>query len=345
MATTHLTSSPGKPVPEHTLRVCGPAELLNALPYVMGFHPQNSLVLVGLHDARLVVTARLDLDDVTGIRGYLDDTLLAMHNGGATLFVAIVYDDSNPPAEEFVEQLVLTACLTDCAIADVLYVAQQRWWSLGCEDDSCCDAAGHPLEPANARLRAEAAYAGLSAFPDRQALAATLEPLSARQRLLPALGKADVVTDASGLCRELDEAARRLTAPVGGSARVQPLTRRQLVRFGAALRNTEIRDAVWVAVDADSLGTEQLWRELARRLPPPYDAAPLFLLAWAAFRAGNGALANIACSRALASDPAYGAAKLLATAVSRGVDPRRLPGLGTRAADEAEGQWLQSDRA
>ncbi len=51
--------------------------------------------------------------------------------------------------------------------------------------------------------------------------------------------------------------------------------------------------------------------DLARRLPAPYDAAPLFLFGWASWRSGNGALAGIAAERALDSDPSYSAADLL----------------------------------
>jgi hypothetical protein len=57
----------------------------------------------------------------------------------------------------------------------------------------------------------------------------------------------------------------------------------------------------------------------------------MFLLGWLAFRSGDGALANIACENCLAGDPDYGAANLLRGALSRGVDPRRLPMLESRA--------------
>jgi hypothetical protein len=34
---------------------------------------------------------------------------------------------------------------------------------------------------------------------------------------------------------------------------------------------------VWLAVDDHTLPDGELWLDLARRLPAPYDAAPLFL--------------------------------------------------------------------
>ncbi|HEY3736826.1 MAG TPA: DUF4192 domain-containing protein, partial [Jatrophihabitans sp.] len=156
MTTTQLSHRLGGPSSAPTLRVSGPAELLNALPYVIGFHPHDSLVLVGLEGTKVIVTARLDLTEVTGRQGSLDDTLTAMRNGGASLFVAAVYDDATPPSEELVEQVVLAASLADCEIADVLYVALGRWWSLGCDNEGCCDAEGRELSAVTSRLHAEA---------------------------------------------------------------------------------------------------------------------------------------------------------------------------------------------
>jgi hypothetical protein len=59
-------------------------------------------------------------------------------------------------------------------------------------------------------------------------------------------------------------------------------------------------------------------------LPSPYDAPPLFLFGWAAWRSGDGTLAGIAAERAVASDPNYSLADLLLAALSHGLDPRRF---------------------
>ncbi|HEY3736148.1 MAG TPA: DUF4192 family protein, partial [Jatrophihabitans sp.] len=178
------------------------------------------------------------------------------------------------------------------------------------------------------------------------ALAATLDPVAGREKLSAALRRATAVEDIPGFCDDLDDVASRLGRAGAGGRRAGSLTRSEVVRFGAGLRAIEVRDAVWIAVDEGCLGSEQLWRELARRLPSPYDAAPLFLLGWTAFRTGSGALANIACDRALASDPDYSAAELLVVAVSRGVDPRRLPSLraaGVVADDAPENNAPEDD--
>ena len=98
-------------------------------------------------------------------------------------------------------------------------------------------------------------------------------------------------------------------------------------RFAVALVDTPIRDAVWLATERRQLDGRALWREIARRVPQPYDAAPLFLYGWVCWRDGNGVLAALAAERALASDPGYRAADLLLGAVRHGLDPRRTPRL------------------
>ena len=82
-----------------------------------------------------------------------------------------------------------------------------------------------------------------------------------------------------------------------------------------------------MAIDDGRLAGGELWLNLARRLPSPYDAPALFLYGWHTWRAGNAAVAGIAAERALASDPGYSAADLLLAALSRGIDPRTMPKL------------------
>ena len=67
--------------------------------------------------------------------------------------------------------------------------------------------------------------------------------------------------------------------------------------------------------------------DLARRLPHPYDAAPLFLAGWHAYRQGNGALAGIAADLAPTPTRSYRAAALLHQTLAYGINPRELPQL------------------
>jgi len=71
----------------------------------------------------------------------------------------------------------------------------------------------------------------------------------------------------------------------------------------------------------------RLWTDVIRRAQPGYVAAPASLLAFVAWQAGDGALANVALDRALADEPRYSMAQLLRQVITAGAPPSlaRLP--------------------
>jgi hypothetical protein len=330
------TESRAEPL-SSSCRISGPGELLQAVPYLLGFHPADSLVLVGLRDGRLVVTARLDLGDAS-LGGVVAHTLDAMVRGGSASVLAAIYDDSvaaDGPIRLDLSDLFIEAERAGCDLLEILLVAGGRWWSLLCAEPECCPPQGRELPAEPSAFITAATYDGVVALPDRAALEAVLDPFPATDRgvLSPLVASAEDAAVAAlleGHARRLERSVKRAmfavareSAAVGWSGPDDAT----VARFGVALSGIAVRDAVWMAVDDGRLDGRPLWRDLARRLPAPYDAAPLFLFGWAAWRAGDGTLAGIAAERAVASDPDYSAADLLLAALSRGVDPRRLPKL------------------
>jgi hypothetical protein len=71
----------------------------------------------------------------------------------------------------------------------------------------------------------------------------------------------------------------------------------------------------------------RLWTDVVRRAGLAYRPAPACLLAFVAWQAGEGTLANIAIERALDADPNYSMALLLGDILDAGVPPSeaRLP--------------------
>src|SRR6202035_5131535 len=74
-----------------------------------------------------------------------------------------------------------------------------------------------------------------------------------------------------------------------------------------------------------------------------YVPAPAALLAFAAWQAGNGAMANVAAQRALAADPEYSMALLLLDAIGAGIPPSaaRLP----MTPEEVAASYVRTDAA
>jgi hypothetical protein len=334
--------APADPTPD--LSLAGPAALLEAVPYLLGFHPRESLVLVGLEAQRVVVTVRIDLTDLDQ-PGLLTHTVEAAQRGGARSFVGVVYTAAPAGPGERLPGLWTAEAMAGAVgeagglILDVLLVAVDRWWSYSCADPECCPDHGQPLPVDPSLVSATATYAGLVALPDRDALAATLDPAADRERLQPTIERHEQAGGPTLAEEEVSRRERSLKRALFAAARAADervmtgrwqISDEDVVRFGVALRAIPLRDAVWMAIEDGRLDGRALWLELARRLPSPYDAAPLFLFGWGIWRDGNGALAGIAADRAILSDPEYSAADLLLAALARAVDPRRLPRLRLR---------------
>jgi hypothetical protein len=339
-----------------TMRISGPPDVLQAVPYLLGFHPTNSLVLLGLADRELVVTARVDLPELAEPRA-LSRLIDALARGGARDLLAVVYGDGGPmpdisrgrngpgwqlPWAGLVPALEEECERCGCELGEALYVAGGRWWSYLCDGDGCCPRSGTPLPEAPSEFVAEATFAGMVALPDRAAVEAMLDPVA--QERLAAVAELVAAADRRGVAeivagrgeRAIRSAKRAIFAAArkaDAAAEAQgewALSDAEVARLGSALTQTEVRDAVWIAVDGGRLDGRPLWRELARRLPGRYAAAPLFLFGWGSWRAGNGALAVIAVDRTLERDPGYGAADLLRAALTYGLNPNQVPKLGSR---------------
>jgi hypothetical protein len=89
-----------------------------------------------------------------------------------------------------------------------------------------------------------------------------------------------------------------------------------------------VRDDAWARMLPEyNAAHTRLWADLTRLAPPGYVAAPASLLAFVAWQAGDGALANVALDRALADNRRYSMARLLRRALDSGAPPSvaRLP--------------------
>jgi uncharacterized protein DUF4192 len=333
--------------PLAVLRVRSPGDLIDLIPYLLGFHPRSSLVLVGLHDGRVAATARADLADIAAGQVPLSDTIQLIVRGEADQLVAAIYDDrarlggdgSTITHGDTVHTLGRLADSAGLRLVEALLVARGRWRSYLCDDEQCCPPNGIALAGDSSVAAATATYAGLVALPDRGDVTALLDPFAIEQReaLEPLIVHYENSATAAILDGRSQSYQRSLKRALFAAARDADralfpgqsgsVPDEDVCRFAVALVDTPIRDAVWLATERRQLDGRALWREIARRAPQPYDAAPLFLFGWVCWRDGNGVLAALAAERALASDPGYRAADLLLGAVRHGLDPRRTPRL------------------
>ncbi|MEV1331683.1 DUF4192 domain-containing protein [Micromonospora costi] len=319
------------------LAVRSPADLLAAVPYLLGFHPADSVVVVALRGRRIVFAARADLpatpDDPAHPARHLAGVVRRQRVDAATV---VGY---GPAARVTPTVDAVRAALGEfgLTVLDALRVTDGRWWSYLCAEPGCCPPDGRPYDPGTSQVTASAVLAGQVALPDRAALAARVAPVDGPAR--------------AAMRRATDEAERRLVRLVeagsagdrpggrslhdAGVAAVRDALRRQ--RRGERLGDDEVawltlllthlpvRDHAWERTDGRDRDVA-LWADVLRRAEPELTAAPASLLAFAAWRAGEGALAAVALERALAEHPDYSLALLLDDLLRRGVPPSELDG-------------------
>jgi hypothetical protein len=313
------------------LRVALTAGLLAVIPHLLGFTPENSLVVLGAKaQGRVEITFRYDLPDPPD-RGMAAD--IAEH-AAATLCrhhltsVVMVGYGRGPLVTPVTDAVRTTADRAGLEVHDVLRVEDGRYWSYLCVDPSCCppegvafDAAAHPV--------AALARTDRPVVADRAALAATIAPLSG-----------PIASSMRQATRRAERTAARLIARDGpgalddpGRAAVQDGIR--IYRDGGSLSpdarfawlafvliRLPVRDDAWARMDPAHRSEHlRLWTDIIRRAQPGYVAAPASLLAFTAWQCGEGALANIALDRALADVPGYSMAVLLREPISDGCPP------------------------
>ncbi|MFJ6777465.1 DUF4192 domain-containing protein, partial [Kitasatospora sp. NPDC091257] len=214
------------------------------------------------------------------------------------------------------------------AVKESLCVSDGRWWSFLCRGDGCCDAAGNPVRrsPDPGPAAAAATVAGLVPRGSRKAIIGGLEPVGPPEAVAQrdALARAEAV---DALAREqrialLDQAVAEFRA---GAGELDPDRTAQLL---LALRDRLVRDRGVEYARPDELApAERLWRFLARRAVPPYEGcavAPLTLLAWTSWVAGDTATARVVLGHVLRLAPGYLLAELLYESLNDGMTPQGL---------------------
>jgi hypothetical protein len=174
----------------------GPGELADALPYLLGFHPDDSILVVALHGERgkfggrmrtgiPVETAEwsaLAAQIASGLQG--DAAARGQGPDGAVVFLC----QEPAPGESGrkvmerlrpLAQALRRACgERDMPVYEALCVSTGRYWSYCCPDPRCCPPEGRPLSPSGtSAMAAAAAYAGVQVGGSLREMEARLAPL------------------------------------------------------------------------------------------------------------------------------------------------------------------------
>jgi hypothetical protein len=304
-----------------------PHDLLAAIPFLIGYHPENSLVLVALKDDSVGMAMRVDMPTDIAPESY---DLLASHfqREAADAALIVAYVDSETDPEPVLINTSAALLRTGISIKESLIVSDGRYRSMLCHDSECCSPLGSPIPDIDSsRIAAEHVIAGhpmpfanvsglvqsIAALPSAmeeswQSEVRTFWIESDSENLIDLQrdGATAVIDLAGEYVQGRGAEDRELVARVIG--RISDI---QVRDYALGSHNDETADAYW-----------QMWRELLLIAPRGFVAPIASIFAALAYERGEGALAHKALDRALADDERYSLALLLRRVFTAGWPPQ-----------------------
>jgi hypothetical protein len=305
-------------------------DLLALAPVVLGFHPADSVVLLTFDGVR-PFHARTDLpppsDDLATLRADLDllvESLLEpVRRLQVTTVALLFYSEARRPVEIAWRRLRRELDRCGVRVVEAARVAAARYHPLLVRDRTlretgvAYDISAHPF-------LVESVLGGTVIHRSRDALVATLEPDREAQ------GRVGSIVDerlrAGGVPKQvLETLAAGTWVRALVERHVEPGTvpsETEIARLVWTMQTVRVRDAAWDLIKRDRARAHvEFWVGVLRRTPEELAAPPAALLGWAAWMAGDGALAWSAVDRCRAADPAYGLAGLIAHALEHALPP------------------------
>ncbi|MCG7523801.1 DUF4192 domain-containing protein [Streptomyces sp. OfavH-34-F] len=295
---------------EQQITLRGPADLADALPYLMGFHPNDSVVMVALHGGRGRFGGRLRLgipqseSEWPAVAEQLAECLIkGSERRGSRPDAVVVYLCQDPADGEtgnrtmerlrpFAQRLRTACGALDVPVLEALCVSDNRYWSYVCPDSRCCPAEGKPLAmPGTSVMAAAATYAGIQVRGSLREMEARLTPAarpsndaqlgaldSAGSAMVPLLFDEERRKEVSDATLEL---AGRLVERLGRAPAAGPsladinddrlISDEEAASVILGLQDRETRDKAAEWMEGpEAHSALRLWRALARRCVGPY---------------------------------------------------------------------------
>lgn len=355
--------------PHNTTVTAGnPGELLAAVPHLIGFKPQSSLVAVhvDLEQQRTGTLLRFDLPT-----GDLDDfaaeVATRIQHGQPDAVLLVCYGDGGGPPgaraaprhppdgvflrtlphQDVVERVLALLAGGPVAVLGTAYVDGGRWWTYDCDRPGCCPAEGVPLpDPgvgAAADLEALMALAGRRTLASRRELEdAVRGPSGADEKAMVEVFErvdrelaAEALTEGVEVVRGRTLVLARLLLARTAEGGPAP-TDDDVARLSLGAADLLVRDRFLAFEVADPVAWLGLLTTLARRAPDSRAAPICSLVAWVAYQQGDGALANVALDRVQSIDPQHTMAQLLRDCLEGQVSPGHIAALTREAVEAAD---------
>jgi hypothetical protein len=305
-----------------------PHDLLAAIPFLIGYHPQDSLVLVALKDEAVGMAMRVDMPVGVSAEGY---DLLASHflrDGADGAFIVAYVGEGAVDPENVLINTSAALVRAGIDIKESLIVRDNRFRSLICSDPTCCPPEGCAVpDLGSSRIAAEHVIAGHPMpFENVDGLVQSIAALpSSFESVWADEVHAFWVSSDSEEIQELQrDGATAIIDLVGEYREGRGAEDRELAaRVIGRLSDIQVRDfALGSHTDESADYYWAMWRDLLRIAPRGFVAPIACLFAAMAYERGEGALAHKGLDRGLGDDDQYSLAHLLRRVFTAGWPPQ-----------------------
>ena len=305
-----------------------PHDLLAAIPFLIGYHPQDSLVLVALKDEAVGMAMRVDMPVGVSAEGY---DLLASHflrDGADGAFIVAYVGEGAVDPENVLINTSAALVRAGIDIKESLIVRNNRFRSMICSDLACCPPEGSAVpDLGSSRIAAEHVIAGHPMpFENVDGLVQSIAALpSSFESVWADEVQAFWVSSDSEEIQELQrDGATAIIDLVGEYREGRGAEDRELAaRVIGRLSDIQVRDfALGSHTDESADYYWAMWRDLLRIAPRGFVAPIACLFAAMAYERGEGALAHKGLDRGLGDDDQYSLAHLLRRVFTAGWPPQ-----------------------
>lgn len=315
-----------------------PDILVAGIPHLLGFIPEESLIVLALRDNPrhpVLATLRVDLPGISEISdraelvSWLSQPLSTAASMCDAMLIVVWSESAHPHNTTFIDDVTASITSLGVPVVDGLFVHHTGgdphevgliWRSAWCSGLRCCPVAGHEINADHRRAAAGLfAQHNLAPARSRSDLEAELEGDSVGS--VP--GDSNWRHERETVVREAsDVAVIHAVSLLRGHT---PATPHDVGLVVEAMSTVRVRDVIlWeilTLADVDLSRAAVILADIVRSSPKPAIAPLATVLGIVHWQRGDGVRAMIAIERALGADPEYSLALLIGGCIAHGVHP------------------------
>ena len=306
-----------------------PHDLLAAVPFMVGYHPKDSLVVMALVENKVAMAMRVDFPELDSLDAMSEIIASHLMRERATEAIIVGYLPEEFPTLGVANALsIINDRLSahQIKIKESIEVRGDRFRSMKCSDELCCPPEGTPLPPlTDSRVTAEQVAAGNPLpFLDLDEMKKSIAHTATDRNLVLSIkGTPEIDYDQDDVTVYQQEGVKALHQMVSAFTDTGICNDNELIAVVLVrLLDLQVRDyAMGMTTPETSDLLWDMWRWLLRIAPVGYVAPVGVIFATMSYERGDGALAQRALDRAFEDKPGYQMAKLLRRTFAAGWPP------------------------